>query len=428
LLSRDFWKAVRLLYVRELRCALRERSIVVGAILIPIFLYPGLLWVMFTGMTFVMGETEGFVSRIGLRGPAAVREPLRRRIDVEEKLEVSAEALSEDEARTRIRGGRLDALLELLPPGVAGEGLTGNFVARVTYDGSKERSTVARDRLSDLLDAYRDEWLHREARARGLTEQEWLQVSIVRENTASQKQMGALLLSMMLPFFVIIMVAMGCFFPAVDATAGERERSTWETLMTTSVPRAAIVVSKYLYVASMGATAGLLNLAAMILSMGPVMAPILRDRGALFEFELPWEAFPVMAAGSVLLALFAAAGMMTLAVFARTFKEGQSLATPFYLVLFVPVLLLQSPDLRLTPAMACVPVANVMLVFREAVQGRFDLPLIGLSFLVEAVTVFICLGLAAAVWRFEDVVVGSQDGNPAALVRARLLGRGRVPG
>jgi sodium transport system permease protein len=227
---------------------------------------------------------------------------------------------------------------------------------------------------------------------------------------------------------MIIMVAMGCFFPAVDATAGERERCTWETLMTTSVPRLAIVVSKYLYVASMGATAGLLNLAAMILSMGPVMAPLLRDRGDLFEFELPLAAFPIMAAGAVLLALFAAAGMMTLAVFARTFKEGQSLATPFYLILFLPVLLLQSPDLRLTPAIACVPVANVMLVFREAVQGHFDPPLIGLSFLVEAVTVFICLGLAAAVWRFEDVVVGAHDGNLAARVRARLLGRGRIKG
>ena len=219
--SRDFWRAVRLLYVRELRCALRERSIVVGAILIPIFLYPGMLWVMFTGMTFVMGETEGFVSRVEVRGAAAVREPLQGRIGVEEKLEVSAEAHSEDEARTRIRDGRLDALLELLPPSGAGEGLAGNFLARVTYDGSKERSTVARERLFGLLAAYRDEWLHREARARGLTEQEWQQVSIVRENTASEKQMGAHLLSMMLPVFMIIMVAMGCFFPAVEATAGE---------------------------------------------------------------------------------------------------------------------------------------------------------------------------------------------------------------
>ena len=146
--TRDFWKAVRLLYVRELRCALRERSIVVGAILIPIFLYPGMLWVMFTGMTFVMGETEGFVSRVDVRGAKAVREPLRRRIGIEENLELSPEARSEDEARTRIRAGRLDALLELLPPSLAGEGLAGNFVARVTYDGSKERSTVAKERLT----------------------------------------------------------------------------------------------------------------------------------------------------------------------------------------------------------------------------------------------------------------------------------------
>ena len=49
------------------------------------------------------------------------------------------------------------------------------------------------------------------------------------------------------------LVAVGCFYPAIDSTAGERERSTWETLMTVSASRGSIIAAKYLYVASFAA-------------------------------------------------------------------------------------------------------------------------------------------------------------------------------
>jgi hypothetical protein len=62
------WADIQLLYVRELRSALRERNIVVNGILVPIFLYPLMLWLIYTGITFVGGQTEGFASRMVLQG------------------------------------------------------------------------------------------------------------------------------------------------------------------------------------------------------------------------------------------------------------------------------------------------------------------------------------------------------------------------
>ena len=56
----------------------------------------------------------------------------------------------------------------------------------------------------------------------------------------------------MMSFFLVIMVALGCFVPSIDSTAGERERSTWETLMTVSAPRSSVILAKYLYVATLG--------------------------------------------------------------------------------------------------------------------------------------------------------------------------------
>ena len=62
------WTDIQLLYVRELRSALRERNIVINGILVPIFLYPLMLWLIYTGITFVSGQTEGFASRMVLKG------------------------------------------------------------------------------------------------------------------------------------------------------------------------------------------------------------------------------------------------------------------------------------------------------------------------------------------------------------------------
>src|SRR5262245_51348333 len=58
------WGQVRLLYARELRGALRERNIVVNSVLLPILLYPLILWGVFSAIMFVQGQTESFASRI----------------------------------------------------------------------------------------------------------------------------------------------------------------------------------------------------------------------------------------------------------------------------------------------------------------------------------------------------------------------------
>ena len=62
------WQDVWTLYRRELRSAFRERTIVVNSILMPVFLYPVMMWVMFTGLMFVSGLADRAHSRVVLQG------------------------------------------------------------------------------------------------------------------------------------------------------------------------------------------------------------------------------------------------------------------------------------------------------------------------------------------------------------------------
>jgi ABC-type Na+ efflux pump permease subunit len=216
------------------------------------------------------------------------------------------------------------------------------------------------------------------------------------------------------------MVALGCFFPAVDTTAGERERSTWETLMTTSASRHSLVTAKYLYVATMGVSAGILNVVAIVVSLGAVMAPLLGETEGI-SFRLPFMAIPVMFVGAMVLALLLSAGMVILASFARTFKDGQAMVQPVYFAAIVfPLLLGQQTDITLSPGIAAIPVANVAMMIRDAINGVFLWPYIVLSLAVDLVLVLLCLRLARFILRFEDFLIGSYDGSFWRFAKERM--------
>jgi sodium transport system permease protein len=416
---REVW----ILYQRELRSAFRERAIVVNSILIPIFLYPIMLWVMFSGMTLVEGLGEGFTSRVLVLGTPDEHRQLVDSLKAAERVEVTEEpGLSQQEALARLQARDADAVLEFLPPDAGGSLLPGNARLRVRYDGAIERSTRAEARVEEVVSRYRTSWLEGQAERVGLSREDLAGFRVDPHSVASGRDMGALILSEMIPLFLIIMVVLGCFHPAIDATAGERERSTWETLMSVSASRLSIVTAKYLYVATLGTVAGILNVVAMTLSVGGILKPFIASRNpdAAVQFAFPISAVPLMLVSAVILGLLFAAMMMILAAFARTFKEGQGMITPLTWLIFFPLLAGGSQDRTLTPLTALIPVLNVVQMIKDAIRGVYLWPLIGETLLAESLLVVGCLFVARSVLSVEDVVMGSHGGSFWSFLRSRM--------
>jgi len=420
------WRDIWILYRHELRSALRERAIVVNSILMPLFLYPVMLWVMLTALVFVTGLSERTSSRLVILDVPAAHTVLMDTLQARTNLEIREDVVSADSAATLIRVGELDALMEFLPPEADARGMDDNFQVLIRYDRAVERSRRARDRVEGIVAGYRRRWIEREASALGISDADQQQFRIIQDNVSSGQQMGALLMGVMIPLFLVLMVALGCLVPAIDSTAGERERSTWETLMTVSASRLSVVTAKYFYVATLGILAGVLNVAAMFVSLGAIVGPLLADVGAgadAFQFSLPLLALPVMIVAAIALALFFAAAMMILAAFARTFKDGQAMVTPVYWLAMLPIVLGQQTDQTLTPAIAAIPVANAARMIRDAINGVFIWPLIAETLAVLLVMVAACLLLARAVLQFEDLMIGSFDGSFWRFAKERLMGK-----
>jgi sodium transport system permease protein len=315
-----------------------------------------------------------------------------------------------------IRAGVLDALVEFTPP--PAQSIPGNFSARLTYDETRDAGNRARQRAAQKISQYREAFLERQASGLGMSRADFQRFAIEDEDVSTGREVSAFVI--VLPIFFIIMLAVGAMHPAIDATAGERENSTWETMSTAATSRANVLVAKYLYVATMAFTAAFLNLFAMIFSMGTVLSPLLGGKSSL---RIPLHSVPVVLSGAVLLALFVAAGMMILASFARNYKEGQSMVSPFYIALIIPVLFLQGPGVEFTPRVAMIPVANVMMMIREAFQGSYHWQSIAITLAVEAVCVIAALRLAARIIRHEDFMMGTYSGSFGKFAKERLFKR-----
>jgi ABC-type Na+ efflux pump permease subunit len=114
---------------------------------------------------------------------------------------------------------------------------------------------------------------------------------------------------------------------------------------------------------------------------------------------------------------------MILASFARNYKEGQSMVAPFYVALIIPIMFLQTPGIEFTRRLALIPVANVTMMIREAIQGIYHWRLIGITLVVEAVCVALALRVAMMVLKHEDFVMGSYTGSFGKFAKERLLNR-----
>ena len=67
-----------------------------------------------------------------------------------------------------------------------------------------------------------------------------------------------------IPYLVIIMCLTGAMYPAMDLTAGEKERATMETILSSPISRTHLVLGKFLLVLS----ASLVTAALSVTSMG----------------------------------------------------------------------------------------------------------------------------------------------------------------
>ena len=194
-----------------------------------------------------------------------------------------------------------------------------------------------------------------------------------------------------LPYIFMAFCFMGCMLPAIDLFAGEKERGTIETLLTSPINRMQILIGKMIVVVAFGllsasvALIGLfvsLNLvdinADLMFAINQILTPSLI--GTLYVLLIP-------------LAIFFAGVMIPISVYSKSFKEAQSILTPLNIVMILPAMVGFVPGVELDYTTAFIPIVNVVLATKAIIAGNADMVLIAITF----VSLIILAGISVLV-------------------------------
>lgn len=207
-------------------------------------------------------------------------------------------------------------------------------------------------------------------------------LNIKATNIASSKEMIGKLAGGFLPYIFITFGFMGCMYPAIDLFTGEKERGTLETLLTAPVARWRLLVGKLLVIVVAGlisASCGFLGLFFEIEVFGftgePEIATLIHSILSLkFIFSLYLLLIPLI--------VFIAGLLVPIAIYAKSFKEAQSMIAPLNFVIIIPVMIGFLPGIEYNWVTASIPIINIVLATKELIAGTLTIGLMAWSFLV----------------------------------------------
>ena len=225
-------------------------------------------------------------------------------------------------------------------------------------------------------------------------------------STATGRKVDAMTsLAGILPLILILMTITGAVYPAIDLTAGERERGTMEAMIATPAPRFLLLLSKYVAVVTVAVLTALANLLAcwITLSIGGLGRALLGERGLSLLAIV--QILPLL----VIFAAFFSAILLAMCSFARSFKEAQAYLIPVMLVSLAPALLTLMPNIEFSTLLGIVPLVNILLLSRDIMTGSPQaLPAFAAVFstLLYAAAALV---VASRLFGAESATAGSQE-------------------
>ena len=381
-----------LLYIREMRSTLRERNVLLYVVVVPLLLYPFLLWLAMSAVSVVSAEEERSPVRVVITPPEAslIRALSRHKIVV----------VQSPDPEKDLRHGVVDALIRV----------DSHRQVRLLYDGHFRQSRRAQYRLRPLITRYRDVKLEQMALEGGVTLSELQPLYFDSRDEGNAADVGRLILGTFLPFTLLIVLSLGGLYPAVETVAGEHERQTLDTTLGLSVPRWQIVVSKYALVVSLCCLSGICNLFAVTVSLRSILQPLSTNLAQRLSWGWSPYTFLVICSGIVVMSMLVAAATMLFTAHARSFRQGQAATTPLFMAILIPAGSLVDRSLSLDASTCWLPVVNVSLLWRDSLTGQVS------PYLALATVVFSCcwvlLALVLLTWRLQRQgrVLGLTDG------------------
>jgi len=419
--SNSWWGRVARLALKELRETLRDRRTILTLVLMPVLVYP-LLTLGFQKFLLTQKIDGAPHYRIGIehaREFELVKQLFGEGSQALEAsqigtpAEVSANVIEVPDLSAAVLDNTIDIGLRFVPPAKQqparrrSNGIEANIdpieIELFVFESSSPEAAEAW--VTKVLRSAGVSILASRLRALGVN-QSLAPIRLERKLVRAPQIAHGMSLASIIPVVLVLMTLTGAVYPAIDLTAGERERNTLELLMAAPVPRLGLLIAKYVAVVTVALLTAGLNLASMTATlqasgMGPM---VWGPQGA--SVWILTEIFLLL----VLFAGFFSAVLLCITSFARSFKEAQAYLIPVMLLSISPALIAILPGMKLGGWLTVLPMLNVNLLARDilAHDVQFSSALI-----VVVTTLFYgaaALGLASRIFGADAVLYDARSG------------------
>lgn len=219
-------------------------------------------------------------------------------------------------------------------------------------------------------------------------------IETVEQDVYTQTESFGKMVGGFLPYIFVLFCLMGAMYPAIDLFTGEKERGTMETILSVPASRLQILLGKMLVVVLSGVISGVLTI------LGLYLALQLNPDVPGWVITMANELLSPQSLGLIILMLiplttFFAGVLIPASIYAKSFKEAQSLIQPLMFFVIVPLVIAMMPGFELDTFTALMPIVNVALATKEIVAGTIDYGLLSLVFI--SLFVFAGVGIAVCV-------------------------------
>jgi sodium transport system permease protein len=313
--------------------------------------------------------------------------------------------------RDRMLRERLADLVVIVPDDLTGQietGKAGNL--EYVYNSADDQGQMTFGKVQSVVEQWKQQILSKRLKADSKTAEYTQPVTTQVRDIATKKESSAIVWSRIVPFILVLMSLTGAFYPAIDLCAGEKERGTMETLLISPARRAEIVCAKFITVLTSSLVTAATNLLSITLTGWKLLSDLssAATKGGpnaemMSSISLPsaWIMLIVFLM-LVPIAAFLSAICLSLAVMAKSMKEGQYYLTPVFMVAFPLTYMTLVPGVELSPVYSLLPLTGTCLLLKTLLAGRLDQALPYMLPVLLPTLAYTWIALRWAVAQFES--------------------------
>ena len=378
-------KTIFEIFKKEIRDILRDKKTLRMMVLVPLFLFP--LIIIFMSYIFEALDSQSInnFNNIGINFET------NEVIDsIVNELDINTTYANDEELGLMLEDGEINAYITC-----------DDNKYTIYYDEASIQSIHAYGLASTMLENYKIVLQDKILTEQNVNSNEVINVIQVSEVNVSKTNSYSSQIINMLPVFIIMAITLAATYPAIDVTAGEKERGTLETLLTFPIKNSELIIGKYLAVV---ASAVLSAIISFIATFGSFL--IIQENLSIYatsKITLSLSSRISIILVLVVYSLFISGLTIAISSFSKSFKEAQNALTPVNFLPIIPMFIMMI-GINSSYLISIVPYLNFSLAINDILNGNVNLIFMLLMFLSTIVYAGIMIFTIVKLYKQEKIL------------------------